>query len=117
MSNLPEDSNSNLQNIYNLHWETTGTPSSDRVNLFAHGARGTRHIATITSGSRSQLEHFRAHVAVLSATPQVFALLLKASKLMKQHRFIQSSELNQFDRELHEIISKFGGPIEKISDI
>lgn len=56
-------------------WQITDTVLSDRKNLFCMSPQQAFHIATIVSGSRSQLSRFEEGLALMRAAPEMYQVL------------------------------------------
>lgn len=56
-------------------WQITDTVLSDRKNLFCMSPQQAFHIATIVSGSRSQLSRFEESLVLMRAAPEMYQVL------------------------------------------
>ena len=56
-------------------WQITDTVLSDRKNLFCMSPQQAFHIATIVSGSWSQLSRFEESLVLMRAAPEMYQVL------------------------------------------
>lgn len=60
------------------NWSITDTIVSDRKNLFWLDIERSFHVATLQSGSRTDLARFDASLALIEAAPTMFRALAEA---------------------------------------
>jgi hypothetical protein len=56
-------------------WQITDTVLSDRKNLFCMNPDKAFHIATIVSGSKSQISRFEESLVLMRAAPEMYQVL------------------------------------------
>ena len=83
-------------------WRITDTVNSGRKNLFCFAPNREHHIATIISGSRSELERFEKALNLIREAPQMLQIL---EDLVSQLRSRDTEALAlDFDIEAAELV-------------
>lgn len=89
----------------NIEWKAIKTTGSNRVNLFSISRNSSHHIATVISGSLSQLERFDDSIAMMEASPKMVGLLNDTLEVLNDFGFIQSPYTQDLERRISSLLS------------
>jgi hypothetical protein len=80
-----------LPPIFRGPWKVTPTVHTNRRNLFSLARQTECHIATIVSGSSSEIDRFDAYLSVIEASPDMLEVLLQTLRLLDEYAFVENS--------------------------
>lgn len=88
-----------------VEWRVVKTTGSNRVNLFSISSGTSHHVATIISGSISQLDRFDESVAILEASPKMIGLLSDTLEVLNDFGFVQSPHVQELEKKISTLLS------------
>lgn len=93
-------------------WVITDTVASDRKNLFCMSPERAFHIATIVSGSKSQLTRFEESLSMMRAAPEMYQALETALVAIKSID-ASSDELGSMIGEIEATLARASSPFSE----
>jgi hypothetical protein len=94
-------------------WQVTDTVLSDRKNLFCMSHDSGFHIATIVSGSRSQLNRFEDSLVLMRAAPEMYRTLQMVREVIESNRTQPSSSLDSIRATVEATLSRATSPFKE----
>ena len=86
-------------------WQITDTVLSDRKNLFCMNPDKAFHIATIVSGSKSQISRFEESLVLMRAAPEMYQVLEGVLAIIKSTD-TASDELDSIASEIEATLAR-----------
>jgi len=99
--------------IFTGPWHITDTVSSTRKNLFCMAPSDAHHIATIVSGSRSQISRFEESLVLIRAAPELFQQLSAVLSLIRSVDATTVSSLSTLAEEIELTLSRASPPFSE----
>lgn len=94
-------------------WQITDTVLSDRKNLFCMSPQQAFHIATIVSGSRSQLSRFEESLALMRAAPEMYQVLETVLAAIRSANPTVSDVLASVASEIEAALARASSPFSE----
>ena len=87
-------------------WQITDTVVSTRKNLFCMSETKGHHIATIVSGSRSQITRFEESLALIRSAPELYQLLAETLVAIRETGADGSSSLGELASNIEAALAR-----------
>jgi hypothetical protein len=89
-----------------LPWIAIPTTVPTRVNLFCIDTSSPRHVATIIAPGEKSIPRFKADVALIQLSPDVYSLLCEVDDLLSSYQAIANPQFIDTRRKIKTLLLK-----------
>ena len=89
-------------------WQVTETNALERRNLFCVTPGAEKHLATIISGSRGNIDQFDVCVRLIQAVPDILSTLERTRVALRNLSFLEDTMLRETRTQIEQLLSRLG---------
>ena len=92
-------------------WVLAETVQSSRCNLFDMTPGKEHQVATIISGSSTELLRFQQSLSLIRAAPRLHACLRETHQVLDQYKFVQSPFIQELRQTIESLLLDIDRPL------